>query len=67
MYMGLRQTSDLDDPERFLLDLEKCWALVLTGILQPDRIDFFRQFIRRRTGLAISTTSASKSVQVPSD
>jgi TetR/AcrR family transcriptional regulator, transcriptional repressor for nem operon len=59
MYMGLRQTSDLDDPERFLLDLEKCWALVLTGILQPDRIDFFRQFIRRRTALAISTTSAA--------
>ncbi len=60
MYMGLRQTSDLDEPERFLLDLEKCWALVLTGILQPDRIDFFRQFIRRRTALAISAASAAR-------
>jgi TetR/AcrR family transcriptional regulator, transcriptional repressor for nem operon len=58
MYMGLRQTSELDEPERFLLDLEKCWTLVLTGILQPDRIDFFRQFIRRRPALAISARSA---------
>lgn len=63
MYVGLRQTSDLDEPERFLLDLEKCWALILTGILQPDRIDFFRQFIRRRTALAIRASS----VAVPLD
>jgi TetR/AcrR family transcriptional regulator, transcriptional repressor for nem operon len=65
MYMGLRQTSDLDEPERFLLDLEKCWTLVLTGILQPDRIDFFRQFIRRRTALAIGSASAANSAPVP--
>ncbi|MGB8387528.1 TetR family transcriptional regulator [Mycobacterium sp.] len=54
LHMGLRQTSNLDDPERFVLDLEKSWALVLTGILQPDRIDYFSQFVRRRTALAIS-------------
>jgi TetR/AcrR family transcriptional repressor of nem operon len=59
LYMGLRQTSNLDEPERFLLDLEKSWALVLTGILQPDRIDYFSQFVRRRTALAISTGSTS--------
>jgi len=58
LHMGLRQTSNLDDPKRFLLDLEKSWALVLTGILQPGRIDFFSQFIRRRTALAIRTGSA---------
>ena len=57
LQMGLRQTSNLDEPERFLLDLEKSWALVLTGILQPERIDYFSQFVRRRTALAISTTS----------
>jgi AcrR family transcriptional regulator len=55
LHMGLRQTSNLDEPERFLLDLEKSWALVLTGIVQPDRIDYFSQFVRRRTALAIST------------
>ncbi|MBW0017061.1 MAG: TetR/AcrR family transcriptional regulator [Mycobacterium sp.] len=58
LYMGLRQTSDLDNPERFLLDLEKSWVLVLTGILQPDRHEYFRQFIRRRTALAISAALA---------
>jgi TetR/AcrR family transcriptional regulator, transcriptional repressor for nem operon len=55
LHMGLRQTSNLDEPERFLLDLEKSWAHVLTGILQPDRIDYFTQFVRRCTLLAIST------------
>ncbi|BBZ51285.1 TetR/AcrR family transcriptional regulator [Mycobacterium heidelbergense] len=57
VYMGLRQTSNLDDPERFLRDLESSWCLLLTGILQPDRTDYFRQFISRRTALAISATS----------
>jgi len=57
MYMGLRQTSELDDPERFLLDLERSWTIVLAAILQPDRAAYFTQFIRRRTALAISTTT----------
>lgn len=55
LHIGLRQTSNLNDPERFLLDLEKSWALVLTGILQPNRMDYFSQFVRRRTALAIGT------------
>ncbi|OBI06827.1 TetR/AcrR family transcriptional regulator [Mycobacterium scrofulaceum] len=55
LHMGLRRTSDLDQPERFLLELEKLWHLMLTGVLEPDRIDYFSQFIRRRTALAIST------------
>ncbi|OBG72798.1 TetR/AcrR family transcriptional regulator, partial [Mycobacterium sp. E3305] len=32
LHMGLRKTSNLDDPERFLTDLEKCWMLILGGI-----------------------------------
>jgi len=58
LHMGMRQTSNLDEPERFLLDLEKCWTLLLTGILQPDRTEFFRQFLRRRAALAIGASSA---------
>jgi AcrR family transcriptional regulator len=58
LHMGLRQTSNLEEPERFLHDLEKCWLLMLTGILQPERIDYFRQFLRRRAALAINSTSA---------
>jgi TetR/AcrR family transcriptional regulator, transcriptional repressor for nem operon len=57
LHMGLRQASNLDEPERFLLDLEKGWSVVLTGILPPERIDYFSQFVRRRTALAISTAS----------
>lgn len=58
LHMGLRQTSNLDAPERFLLDLEQSLGLVLDGILQPDRIDYFRQFIRRRAALAINAAAA---------
>ncbi|OBI43791.1 TetR family transcriptional regulator [Mycobacterium kyorinense] len=54
LYLGMRYTSKLDKAERFLLDLEKSWALVLPGIVHADRISYFRQFIRRRTTLAIS-------------
>ncbi|MDT5148127.1 MAG: hypothetical protein QOC58_2772 [Mycobacterium sp.] len=54
LHMGLRKTSDLDQPERFLLDLEKSWALMLVGVLQPERIEYFRQFLRRRAMLAVN-------------
>jgi TetR/AcrR family transcriptional regulator, transcriptional repressor for nem operon len=57
-YMGLRQTSNLDDPERFLLDLERTWALVLAGVVRPERTEYFRQFIRRRAAIAVGSTSA---------
>lgn len=63
MYMGLRQTSDLDDPQRYLLDLERNCMLVLAGILEPDRLDYFTQFVRRRTALAISAAGASPSAR----
>jgi TetR/AcrR family transcriptional regulator, transcriptional repressor for nem operon len=57
-YMGLRQTSNFDEPQQFLSDLEKTWGLLLPGVVRPDRIDYFRQFIRRRTAIAIGSTSA---------
>jgi TetR/AcrR family transcriptional regulator, transcriptional repressor for nem operon len=57
-YMGLRQTADLDEPGRFLTDFEKMWALMLPGFVHQDRIGYFRQFITRRTKIAIGSTSA---------
>ncbi|CDO90565.1 TetR family transcriptional regulator [Mycobacterium triplex] len=57
MHMGLRQTSTLDQPERFLLDVQKCWTFILTGVLQPDRFEYFGQFLKRRAALAINSTS----------
>jgi AcrR family transcriptional regulator len=53
MYMGLRQTSDLSQPDQFFHDLEKTWSLVLPGFVKHDRIDYLIQFIRRRTAVAI--------------
>ncbi|UMB70692.1 TetR/AcrR family transcriptional regulator [Mycobacterium paraterrae] len=57
-YMGLRQTSNLDEPERFLRDFQQTWTLLLPGFVRPERIDYFRQFIGRRTTIAIASTSA---------
>jgi AcrR family transcriptional regulator len=53
MYLGLRQTSNLADPERFLRELETMWTLVMPGFVKPDRIDYLNQFIKRRTAVAI--------------
>jgi AcrR family transcriptional regulator len=54
MYLGLRQTSNLAEPERFLRDLENTWVLVLPGFVKPDRIDYLNQFIKRRTAVALN-------------
>lgn len=57
MYLGIRQTSDLDVPCRFLTDFERSWRLVLPGFANPDRLGYLTQFIRRRTTLAIKKTA----------
>ena len=56
-YLGLRQTSDLGEPEKFLRDLENMWALVLPGFTKPDRVAYLSQFIRRRTAVAIKNAT----------
>ena len=53
MYLGLRQTSNLAEPERFLRDLEGLWVLALPGFVKPDRIEYLNQFIKRRTAVAL--------------
>ena len=61
MYTGLRQTSNFAEPERFLHDLEMGWALVLPGFANPDRLEYFTQFLRRRTALAIKKATPLRS------
>ncbi|HEU0189674.1 MAG TPA: TetR/AcrR family transcriptional regulator [Mycobacterium sp.] len=56
LYLGQRQSGNLDEPEQFLLGIEKDWKLILPGIVTPDRLAYFSQFVRRRTALAIRTT-----------
>ncbi|GFG70015.1 TetR/AcrR family transcriptional regulator [Mycolicibacter senuensis] len=59
LYLGLRQAGDLDDPEQFLRQIEQGFVVVLPGMVPNDRIDYFLQFIRRRTALAVKTASAN--------
>jgi len=56
-YMGLRQASSLHDPVVLLGDYQKALSTVLRGIVQPDKIDYFAQFLKRRTALAIKAVS----------
>nr|CRL70484.1 TetR family transcriptional regulator [Mycolicibacterium malmesburyense] len=57
MYMGLRQTSDLDDPERFMRDLQAAWMLLLPGLTSDDHISYLAEFVKRRTAVAIKTAA----------
>lgn len=59
LYLGLRQAGNLDEPEQFLRELERTWTFVLPSVVPADRIDYFVQFVRRRTALAIKSTSAA--------
>jgi TetR/AcrR family transcriptional regulator, transcriptional repressor for nem operon len=57
LYMGIRQTGNLDEPQEFLADVEKTWLLVLPGIANPQRIDYLIEFVKRRTALALNRTA----------
>ncbi|MDD7814922.1 TetR/AcrR family transcriptional regulator [Mycolicibacter sinensis] len=59
LYLGLRQAGNLDEPEQFLRQIERAMIVVLPGMVPADRLDYFLQFLRRRTALAIRTTSAN--------
>jgi TetR/AcrR family transcriptional regulator, transcriptional repressor for nem operon len=57
IYVGMRQASNLDEPVQLLGDFGKALSTVLRGIVQPDRIDYFTQFVKRRTALAVKAVS----------
>ena len=46
--LGTRRISDPDPPEHYLDNLQKAWIMALPGFTNPDRIDYFTQFIQRR-------------------
>jgi TetR/AcrR family transcriptional regulator, transcriptional repressor for nem operon len=57
IYVGMRQASNLDEPLQLLTDFGKALSTVLRGIVQPDKIDYFAQFVKRRTSLALKAVS----------
>ena len=61
IYVGMRQASNLDEPVQLLGDFGKALSAVLRGIVQPDRSDYFTQFVKRRTALAIKAVSPPES------
>ena len=58
LWVGIRRISDLDQPEHHLDNLQKAWILALPSFTNPDRIDYFTQFIKRRHALAVKKVSA---------
>src|SRR5271155_5669664 len=58
LWVGTRRISDLDQPEHYLDNLSKAWILALPSFTNPDRIDYFTQFIKRRYTLAMKKVSA---------
>jgi TetR/AcrR family transcriptional regulator, transcriptional repressor for nem operon len=57
IYVGMRQASSLDEPVQLLGDFGKALSTVLGGIVQPDKIGYFAQFVKRRTALAIKAVT----------
>lgn len=64
MYLGLRQTTNPDEPERFLPDLQRAWTLVLPGFTKPERIPYVTQFIKRRTAIAMKKATPLRGDQL---
>jgi TetR/AcrR family transcriptional regulator, transcriptional repressor for nem operon len=58
LWAGVRRISDLDQPAQYLDNLQKVWVLALPSFTNPDRIDYFTQFIKRRHTLAVKKVSA---------
>lgn len=59
-YLGVRHTTDLDDPARYLTDLQDAWNLVLPGLVAADRIGYLSTFVRRRTALAVAKAASAQ-------
>ncbi|MET0450595.1 MAG: TetR/AcrR family transcriptional regulator [Mycobacterium sp.] len=57
IYLGTRQTSDLDDPQQFIGDFEAMLLLALPGFTNPNRIPYFTGFIKRRSAFAIDNAA----------
>jgi hypothetical protein len=53
----LRQTSDLDDAERFIGEFEAVLLTALPGFANPDRLPYLTGFITRRSALAIKNAA----------
>ena len=58
LWVGIHRISEADHAEQRLDNLQKTWVLALPSFTNPDRIDYFTQFIKRRHALAVKKISA---------
>ena len=58
LWAGIRRISHPDKPDDHLDNLQNAWILALPTFTNPDRIDYFTQFINRRHALAVKKVSA---------
>lgn len=54
LYAGIRQTTPFHDAAALLANIESSWLLVLPGLVEPDRVGYFTQLVRRRTRVALT-------------
>jgi TetR/AcrR family transcriptional regulator, transcriptional repressor for nem operon len=58
LWVGMQRISDIDHTEHYLDDLERAWLLAFASFTNPDRIDYFTQFIKRRHALTLKRVTA---------
>jgi AcrR family transcriptional regulator len=58
LWVGIRRTSNLDEPKDYLDNLQNGLVLALPSFANPDRIDYLVQFVERRHELAMKKTCA---------
>jgi TetR/AcrR family transcriptional regulator, transcriptional repressor for nem operon len=58
LYAGVRQVTDLDNPEHYLHAIQGAWHLILPGIMTAERVGYFIRFVDRRTTAAIRKVTA---------
>jgi TetR/AcrR family transcriptional repressor of nem operon len=57
IYMGLRQTANLDAPQEFFTHLESAWMLIMPGFTHADRLGYFGRFVKRCSAVAKNNAS----------
>ncbi|MDD4866448.1 MAG: TetR/AcrR family transcriptional regulator [Mycobacterium sp.] len=57
LWTGIQRISDLDQPERYFDNLRIAWTQALGCVTNPDRAEYFDQFIQRRHALAMKMVS----------
>jgi AcrR family transcriptional regulator len=59
-YVGVRRTSNLDDPAAFFAGIRNSWCTSLHGFANPRRLDYLVQFVGRRASAGVRNIVESR-------